>query len=159
MSKKISLLVLAGALAVSAGCGLLKKKQPVNVSLDGTIQQGDSVLEQDNSLYDEYKIEVENGWQVRAVMTSPSFDTYLILLDPQGNRVAYNDDDASLGGSGTNSQFTHTVTAAGEYKVYANSYQAGQVGPYHITIQAGPAGSLPPAPAALPAAAPVAPAQ
>jgi len=162
MSKKISLLLATVLLVATSGCGLFKKKQPVAVSLDGTIQTGDSVLAQDNSLYDDYPVEVDNGWVIHATMTSAAFDTYLILIDPAGNRATTNDDDATLGGNGTNSQITFTATQAGTYHVYANALRAGDSGAYHVAIQAGPAGSLPPPPPALPAApapaAPIAPA-
>lgn len=169
--KLASTTLVALALVTSAGCGLLKKKTPVNQTVNGTIAPGDQVLQQDNSLYDDYPIEVESGWNIRATMTSDKFDTYLILIDPQGNRATYNDDDASLGGNGTNSQINFTATSSGTYHIYANAYQSGQTGDYQLAYQAGPAGAaapaapaipvipnVPAAPAAPGAAAPIAPA-
>lgn len=160
MSKKISLVLMAGTLVATAGCGLFKKSQPVLIDTNGTIAQGDSVLAEDNSLYDDYEVQVESGWVIRATMTSAAFDTYLIILDPAGNRAATNDDVAAVGGNGTNSQITYTATQSGKFHVYANSLRAGETGAYHLLIQAGPADALPPAPPALPAvaAAPAAPA-
>ncbi len=152
MPKLLSSLLVV-ALFAAGGCGLFKKRTPVNQTVSGTIAAGDNVLQQDNSLYDDYPIEVDSGWTIHATMTSSDFDTYLILVDPQGNRAAFNDDDASLGGNGTNSQVTHTATQSGTYHIYANSYQSGQVGAYQLAYQAGPAGA---APAAAPGA-PVAP--
>lgn len=171
--KIVSTTLVALAVVTSAGCGLLKKKTPVNQTVNGTIAAGDQVLQQDNSLYDDYPVEVESGWNIHATMTSSEFDTYLILIDPQGNRATYNDDDASLGGNGTNSQINFTATASGTYHIYANAYQSGQTGAYQLAYSAGPAGAAPtaapaipqipqipqvPAPAPAAPAAPVAPA-
>jgi serine protease Do len=136
MIKRISILCTLSALALG-GCGLFKKAEPINQTHNGTIQEGDLRLEQDNSLYDDYPIEVEEGWTVNATMVSDAFDTYLILIGPTGDRVSYNDDDASLGGNGTNSKISYTVPSSGTYHLYANAYQAGQSGAYTLTVQAG----------------------
>jgi hypothetical protein len=136
MAKHVSTLLVFSAFAIG-GCGLFKKAEPINQTHNGTIQQGDLVLEQDNSLYDDYPIEVEEGWTIDAVLRSDAFDTYLILIGPDGSRATYNDDDASLGGNGTNSKISYRATAAGTYHVYANAYLGGQMGAYTLTIQAG----------------------
>lgn len=131
----VRLLPVLLVLAAATGC---KKREPIHVDQQGTIAPGDQVLQQDNSLYDDYPIDVAAGSSVRVKMTSDAFDTYLMLMDPQGNRVAFNDDDASLGGNGTNSQFTFTTTVAGVHHVYANAYKAGEQGAYRIQIDATP---------------------
>lgn len=154
--KNLFMTLVALSLVASSGCGLLKKRTPVNQTVSGTIATGDLVLQQDNSLYDDYTIEVDSGWTIHATMTSNDFDTYLILMDPSGSKAAFNDDDASLGGRGTNSQVTHVATSAGTYHIYANSYQSGQTGAYQLTYQAGPAGSITPA-TPVPPSAPAAP--
>jgi hypothetical protein len=136
MTKHVSILFALSALAVG-GCGLFNKAEPINQTHNGTIQQGDLVLEQDNSLYDDYPIEVEEGWTIDATLRSDAFDTYLMLIGPDGNRATYNDDDASLGGNGTNSKISYRAPSSGTYHVYANAYQAGQMGAYTLTIQAG----------------------
>jgi hypothetical protein len=126
-----SIATLLGVL--SLGCG---KPDPTNINADGTLAAGDSVLEQDNSFYDEYKFRAAAGWTITATMTSSgagSFDTFLHLMK-DGQQVATNDDDPSVGG--TNSKITFAVTEAGEYTVLANSLQGGATGPYHIAITA-----------------------
>lgn len=160
MKTRHILLLSALACAVTtSGCGLLKKRTPVSQTVNGTIATGDHVLEQDNSLYDEYTVDVESGWVIHATMTSDAFDTYLLLIGPDGNRAAYNDDDASLGGKGTNSQFTFTATQSGVYKIYADAFQAGETGPYALTYSAGPSVAIPTPPVIpnLPPAAPAGP--
>lgn len=138
MNKRVSL-VFAVLVVALGGCGLLKKAEPINQTHTGTIEQGDLVIEEDNSLYDDYELDVEEGWTITATMMSDAFDTYLILVAPDGSRAAYNDDDASVGGSGTNSKVTFRVPSSGKYHLYANAYQAGQSGPYSLSVQAGPA--------------------
>jgi hypothetical protein len=157
----ISLVVLA--LALSSGCNLFKKRTPVSQSVNGTIAPGDRVLSEDNSLYDDYAIDVESGWTIHAVMTSDAFDTYLILLDPQGNQAVYNDDDVTLGGNRLNSQISFTTNSSGVYHLYANGQAADSRGAYQLSYQAGPPGAVPaalappPKPPAttIPGAAPV----
>jgi hypothetical protein len=158
--KTILTTLVVVSLALTAGCGLFKKRTPISQNVSGAIAAGDHVLQQDNSLYDEYELDVDSGWTVHATMISPAFDTYLILIDPSGNRATYNDDDPTLGGNGTNSQITFTTTSAGTYKIYANAYQSGQTGAYQLAFQAGPPGAVPAAPvvAAPPAAPGAAPA-
>ncbi len=136
MTKRISFLLALSALALG-GCGLFKKAEPINQTYTGTIKEGDQRLEQDNSLYDDYPVELEEGWTINATMMSESFDTYLILIAPDGSRATYNDDDASLGGKGTNSKLSFKVPSSGTYHLYANAYQSGESGPYTLSVQAG----------------------
>jgi tetratricopeptide (TPR) repeat protein len=65
-------------------------------------------------------------------MTSDEFDTLLILLGPDGEEVAFNDDaEGSL-----NSRIVYTVPTSGQYTIVARSY-AGNGGNY--SLQVGPA--------------------
>src|SRR5690606_11953705 len=107
----------------------LGSPDPVNETHNGVIEQGDKVVESDNSLYDEYPVELGEGWTIEATMTSEAFDAYILLIGPDGTAVTQNDDDATLGGSGTNARVQYTATTAGSYKIFANAYQAGQTGP------------------------------
>lgn len=125
----------AVALCVAAlvGCS---KPEPVNQSHEGRLEEGDSVLEQDNSLYDEYTFRADEGWNINVAMNSGEFDTYLHLLDPDGNTIMQNDDTAA---GNTNSSISTTAPKAGEYTVLANSLDSSQNGAYTLTINAQPA--------------------
>ncbi|NEP19923.1 MAG: trypsin-like serine protease, partial [Leptolyngbya sp. SIO4C1] len=48
----------------------------------------------DGSRYDEHRFQGEAGQQVTIRLSSPEFDTYLLLIDESGNRLAENDDVA-----------------------------------------------------------------
>jgi serine protease Do len=66
-------------------------------------------------------------------MMSREIDSYLILIDPNGDEVAQDDD----GGGGSNSRIVATLPADGTYLLMANSYQAGQAGGYSLQAQVG----------------------
>lgn len=117
------------------GCS---KPEPINQTHTGRIETGDSVLQTDNSLYDAYPFKAAEGMTITATMTSTEFDTYLHLIDAQGNQIAQNDDDATMGagpnGGQTNSKIVFTAPSTGDYQIYANAFQAGQMGAYTLTI-------------------------
>jgi serine protease Do len=126
-------LVLVGPVLLACG-----SPAPVNRTEQGRLQTGDSVLQQDNSLYDSYTFEAAEGMRITLTMTSTEFDTYLHLLDKDGNQIAQNDDNAAAGGTGAmagkNSQIIHTAPYSGTYTVYANAYQQGNQGAYTLNI-------------------------
>lgn len=122
----------ASAAALLVGCS---GPEPVNETHQGTLEEGDEVLEQDNSRYDEYSFRAKEGWNISVAMNSEAFDTYLHLIGPDGNTIQQNDDVAA---GNTNSQITATAPASGEYKVIANSLSQGEQGAYTVTISAQP---------------------
>ncbi|MGJ3251895.1 MAG: PPC domain-containing protein [Elainellaceae cyanobacterium] len=113
----------SGAIAQNSS-GILLQRQ-------GTLQRGDSVLPSDGSLYDEYTFEGRAGQQVTISLESPDFDTYLILLGPNDDVVAQNDD---VSATNLNSSLTVTLPSNGTYRVIANSYSSGDRGGYELTV-------------------------
>ncbi len=91
--------------------------EPVNVTESGALAPGDQVIEQDNSLYDEYTFRASAGMQIVIDMTSDEFDTYLWLNSPDGSNLMQNDD----GDDGTNSHIEFTAPVNGTYTVMANA--------------------------------------
>lgn len=85
----------------------------------------------DDSYYNPHTFITEAGQSLVIEMVSEEFDTYLLLLDAEGNEIARNDD----GENGTNAQIAITIPATGEYTIWANSYAAGETGAYTITIR------------------------
>ncbi|MGD1909234.1 MAG: tetratricopeptide repeat protein, partial [Leptolyngbyaceae cyanobacterium] len=83
----------------------------------------------DGSYFNVHTFEGTTGEYIRINLVSEAFDTYLILVGPDGNVVAENDD----GGYGTNSQLVMTLPVDGTYQVLANSYSTGDTGPYTLT--------------------------
>ena len=117
------------------GCS---KPEPISETHTGSIATGDTVLQTDNSLYDAYPFKAAEGMTITATMTSTEFDTYLHLIDSQGNQIAQNDDDATMGagpgGAQTNSKIVFTAPSTGDYQIYANAFRAGETGNYTLTI-------------------------
>jgi hypothetical protein len=96
----------------------------------GQLESQDNQLD-DGSYYDLYRFSGLTGDQVTIDMVSSSFDTYILLLDPSGETVSYNDDVTE---GNTNSQISLNLPTSGEYTVIANSYSTGARGGYLITI-------------------------
>lgn len=100
------------------------------LNITGVLDRNSNVLADDNSYYNAHTFAGQAGEFVIIDLASSDFDTFLILLDPQGNRIATNDD-----GDGTNSRIAIALPTTGTYTVWANSYVAGATGSYTIAIQ------------------------
>ena len=103
------------------------------VSQSGALQQGDRILPDDDSLYDEYEFSGRAGQTVEISITSTEFDTYAILVDASGASVEQND-DAPSGGT-TNSYMVVRLPATGRYTVLVNSYDNTGRGNYNLEVR------------------------
>ena len=113
---------------------------PKQLSLNGSpitgrLGRGSNVLPVDNSFFDLYAFEGRAGQRVQIEMRSQQIDSFLILLDPNGNEVAQDDDS----GGRPNARIVATLPANGTYLLMANSYQAGQAGSYSLKAEASTA--------------------
>lgn len=79
---------------------------------------------------DSYTFSGTAGQAVTITMTSPEFDTVLVLRDSSNQDVAFNDDYARS----LNSTIVTTLPATGEYTVVARSF-SGQGGPYALVVR------------------------
>jgi serine protease Do len=100
--------------------------------VSGRLDRGSNVFPVDNSFFDLYTFEGRAGQRVQIDMTSREIDSYLILIDPNGNEVTQDDD----GGGDSNSRIVATLPADGTYLLMANSYEAGQAGTYSLKASA-----------------------
>ncbi|MDJ0708069.1 MAG: PPC domain-containing protein [Leptolyngbyaceae cyanobacterium MO_188.B28] len=119
---KSSLLTVIAVIAGSLG-----------VSFLGASARAEDILQKQGSLApmrDEYLFEGESGQTVTITMASEEFDTLLILLDPEGEEIAVNDD---YGGT-LNSTIVTTLPASGSYTILAGSY-SGQGGVYDVSVR------------------------
>jgi pre-peptidase len=107
-----------------------------NETKTGALTTDDCRLSFDNSFYDEYRFQATAGQTVQITM-SGSFDTYLILLDTNGQEIDENDD---YPGGGTNSRISFTADVTGTYTVYANSRDTAVTGAYSLQITCGGGG-------------------
>jgi len=85
----------------------------------------------DNSQYRLWKFSGTAGDNVTIDMHSAAFDTYLMLLDPNGIPIAENDDSAS---GVTDSRITMMLTTTGTWTVVANSLASSQSGSYTLSL-------------------------
>ena len=98
---------------------------------EGVLNPGDLTLS-DGSLYKQYVFDGEEGQAVTISMVSNEFDTYLILVDPEGEMLAQNDDVSE---ANRNSEISITLPETGTYLVIANAYDSTGQGNYSITIR------------------------
>jgi len=140
--KSLRLPILLALCAFAFACA---KTEPVDETHQGTLEDGDSVIEHDDgSFYDHYTFRAKEGWQINITMSSDDFDTYLWLVQASTDTfsedaVLIQNDDAD----GTNSAISLAAPVTGPYTVIANSFAAGETGAYTLRIVANEAGAAP----------------
>ena len=123
---------------ISAITSLLVLINPGSVWADTLIKEAGTLNEttdsrlEDGSLYDAFEFSGSSGQQVTIVLESREFDPYLILVDPNGERINENDD---ISRNNLNSRLVLVLPSTGTYTVYANSYDATKSGEYNITVR------------------------
>lgn len=130
-------LALSGTLSLGCLIAFSATGMAQNTTLlseQGQLEADDNRLD-DNSLYDLYRFAGEAGQQVTITLASLDFDAYLFLVDPDGNKLAENDD---IEGS-TDASLTMSLPVSGEYMIVANSYDADGIGAYTVTVTAAQA--------------------
>jgi len=81
---------------------------------------------------DRYSLRGQAGQRLELNLTSPEFDTYLILQDAEGNTIAENDD--RMPGDG-NSRLNTLLPATGTYQVIVTGFSEESRGLYDLTVQ------------------------
>ncbi|HEY9645912.1 MAG TPA: PPC domain-containing protein [Chroococcidiopsis sp.] len=98
---------------------------------NGVLEEGDQVLSSDNSLYDEYSFDGQEGQTVTITLSSDDFDPYLVLISPEGEVLAQNDD---VSPDNFSSEISLTLPADGTYTVIANGYDSSSQGNYVLEV-------------------------
>lgn len=103
-------------------------------TINGALATTDCLLD-DGTYIDFYTFNGTSGQAVSISQSSTSFDTFLYLLDAEGNVVDFNDDS----GEGTNSRIpvdagVITLPFTGQYIIGANSYDEGVTGNYTVSL-------------------------
>ena len=106
-------------------------EQKVILQQEGDLNDGDSVLPSDQSIYDEHTFEGREGQVVTVTLESSDFDTYLAVFSPTGELLGEHDD---LTQKNTNSQLTITLPVPGAYRVIVNSYDKTGRGQYSLKV-------------------------
>ncbi|MCY3952273.1 MAG: pre-peptidase C-terminal domain-containing protein [bacterium] len=95
-----------------------------------------------------YRLDVRDAGEVTIELSSQT-DTYLYLLDAQGDVIVEDDD----GGSGTDSRIVRDLSV-GRYLVEATTYRAGASGSFTLGVRVARSASPPPPPPPPPPPAP-----
>ncbi|MFG6104693.1 trypsin-like peptidase domain-containing protein [Leptothoe sp. EHU-05/26/07-4] len=101
------------------------------LSENGSLSTQDDRLT-DNSLYDEYYFNGQQGQDVTITLTSQDFDAYLLLIDEQGNKIAENDDTAQ---NNSDAAIQIKLPYTGEYRIIVNAYDQTGQGQYQMRVQ------------------------
>jgi hypothetical protein len=109
---------------------------PYDETHEGTLTDDDTKVEDDQSPFDHYSFDADEGWVITAEMRSDAFDSYLWLISPSGSSLQQDDD--GLGEGTLHSRITFTAPERGTYIVRANSRDATGRGPYTVHITARP---------------------
>jgi hypothetical protein len=104
-------------------------------SLTGALSNTDCFLG-DSSYADTYHFAGTAGQQVTIELTSPDFDTYVLLRAPGGAIAAFDDDS----GTGFNSHLVFTLNATGTWAVVANSAFPNDFGAYSLSLSCSSTG-------------------
>jgi len=97
----------------------------------GELGPGDPTLS-DNSYYQEYTFQGDAGQVVQIELSSPDFDTYLLLVDEAGNLIDQNDD---IGRGNTDSRLVVTLGRTGTYTVVVNAFDSTGQGRFVLTVR------------------------
>jgi CHAT domain-containing protein/tetratricopeptide (TPR) repeat protein len=112
---------------------VLAQENPSDVLLnvEGSLELGDLVLEEDQSLYDRHTFEGKAGQRIGITLESVEFDPYLIVRLPNDKKLDKNDDyDESNRSAG----LIVTLPVDGSYTIIANGYNAQSRGRYRLNV-------------------------
>jgi hypothetical protein len=112
----------------------------------GTLAAGDPQLGQ-GEYYDAYPVEAAAGQWIEADLTADAFDTYLILVAPDGSQEDNDDHE----GSQRRSYLRVQAQAGGTWQAVVTSYAGNETGDYTLTISVGGGSGPAPTPSAPPA--------
>ena len=98
----------------------------------GKLEEGDTVIPNDGSFYDSYPLEGREGESFIISVESKDFDTFLAIMDAEGNILQQNDD---ISENNSNSRLKVTFPNNGVYSVIVNAYDEGGQGDYLLTVR------------------------
>ena len=81
---------------------------------------------------DEYRFRGRRGQRVAIELGSEAFDTYAILIRPDGTQI---DNDDRGEGDETDSRIETALPADGEYRILVTSYRPGEAGRYRLDLR------------------------
>lgn len=106
--------------------------EPIERQERGTLSAEDMRHPQDDSFYDAYTFQAQEGFEIELVLESDELDAFLLLNDPSGEQIAQNDDRDV---DDHDARITIEAPVEGTYTAFANSREAGETGAYTLTIR------------------------
>jgi len=100
------------------------------LEVNGVLEPGDPTLS-DGSLYDDYTFEGRAGQSVTITLESSDFNTYLLLLNAQGQKIG---ESGNRNEGNLNSSLTINLPSDGIYRVIANAFDADGRGQYTLKV-------------------------
>jgi hypothetical protein len=100
--------------------------------VDSRLEPSDTVVFQDGTPFDEHIFDGAAGQRISITLESSEFDPYLIVLAPNGDIVAQNDDRAD---GDLDSFVSLTIETDGPYSVIVNTVDQYGRGRYVLTIR------------------------
>ncbi|MEL7067842.1 MAG: trypsin-like peptidase domain-containing protein [Cyanobacteria bacterium J06581_3] len=100
---------------------------------EGTLDSNSKVLARDGSRYEEYVFDASAGQQVTISLESRDFDTFLVLVGPDGEVLDSNDD---ISRSSLNSGLSVVLPESGRYLVIANAIDDTGLGQFTLSVNA-----------------------
>lgn len=102
------------------------------LQIQGSLGADSQILQSDRSPYQEHSFQGTAGQRITISLESREFDSYLILLDPDGRKIGENDDASS---NTMNSALTVTLPSTGTYRIIANTYDSTGRGQYTLSVR------------------------
>ncbi len=102
--------------------------RPNEIEFTGVLEEGDETLEETHEFSDTYEVRLVAGEFVDVSLTSEEFDTYLIIVPPEGDQMSVDDyytDD-------TNAAMLFVAREAGIYEFVVTSHRPGETGSYRL---------------------------
>ena len=133
--------------------------QPITangVAVQGNLDAESNRLESDDSYFNAYTFDARAGQTFTVEMFSQEVNSYLIVLGPDGDDIAQDDDS----GGSSNARLNLQAPMSGQYTILANTFNPGEQGAFNLrlspsqntaTVRPNP---LPPIPAPTPTPVP-----
>lgn len=102
------------------------------LQIQGSLGENSQILQSDRSPYQEHTFQGTAGQRITISLQSREFDSYLILLDPDGKKIGENDDASS---NTMDSALTVTLPSTGTYRIIANTYDSAGRGQYTLSVR------------------------
>ena len=98
-------------------------------TLHGILDRADPRSPRYGTLVESYRLSLEQGTRVDVDLRSSVFDAYLVVVDPNGERIAEDDDS----GNGLDAQVTFKAALTGEYWILISSARFAE-GPFELSV-------------------------